>query len=529
VRYLVQTGLNVHPEIPRPQKGRDNEEGHEGLEQLEDANTPDKDDPWIVPVHAAADWGHLGCIKIFIEEAKVDVDVQDEFARTPLIAANNHPEAVRYLLAHGADPTARNDGSDHAREIMGMFASANVLEYAAGYGNVEVMKLILDHPSFSSTREWLTPFSIKCAAGGGLEPLKLLLERGGYPMTDKGGATKAKLLSKEQKQNIIDATPLAAHVGDLGSLKLLLSYQFPSDDNEELLPFEVPDDWHKSFIRGQYNAMEKNQPEKFEFLQSFGLKEHESMSLDKLPEGQNINIQHLLHTAVEAGSIDCVKHIIEKYGANPHRHYMGVQPLYTAATSDKTEMVRYLLENHKVDTHFGNGRYATGPTALWGAINLKSLESIALLLQHGGPVDHIDEELRNIEGLSTAILRAAFPGPGRPEVFLETEEHAREYVESKRHIWENLNPPYVRLELGLEDKEWLKALQLRKGDEELRETGIDARVLNKQEGADSKDLGEDDVRKLMVPLPTYLARETELRNDDDLLPEFEPHMVAPGY
>ncbi|MCJ1406834.1 hypothetical protein MMC19_000904 [Ptychographa xylographoides] len=225
------------------------------------------------------------------------------------------------------------------------------------------------------------------------------------------------------------------------------------DKDGRLLPFEVPKISHEPFIYGANSAMIHNKPEKFEFLHSFGLKEHDSMSLDELPEVQLINTQHLLHKAVANGSIDCVRLMIEKYGANPNQHRMilGVQPSFAAASNDKPEVVRYLLEEHKADIHLGSGRFATGPTVLWIAVHLKSLDCVTLLLQHDGPVDYVDEEISNVSRPMTSILICQ-RGERNP-VRLETEANAREYVDNLRSDFQNLNPPYIRREIGPDDRD----------------------------------------------------------------------------
>ncbi|KAI0538840.1 ankyrin repeat-containing domain protein [Xylaria digitata] len=283
VLYLVQTGLIVHPNTPEVQGEESSEDDQE---RLESGSIPDEDDPEVTPVHVAASLGHLACVQIFMEEAEAEVDARDEFGRTPLITAYYQLKVAQHLLARGAEPTAREIGEgDPAGTPMRQYTGPGVLDYAA--------------------------------AGGGFESLELLLELGGYPLDYKNGITKAELLSADQKQSIINATPTAAERGDLESLKLLLSYQFPSDEDGTFSPFDVPKHWHKQFIYGLYTAMTLDQPEKFEFLNSFGLKEHEGMSLDKLSAGQNINIQHLLEKVVEAGSINCAKLMIGKYGVDP--------------------------------------------------------------------------------------------------------------------------------------------------------------------------------------------------------------------
>ena len=338
-----------------------------------------------MPIHVAAERGKLDCLKFLLEN--INVDIRDDLGRTPLIAAaqGGDTDTIKYLLGQGADPTARSDSnSELAKEYMGEHAGANALEIVAAQRKIEAVRLLLEHPFYGAIRKrkyrtdgepgvWVTPLAIKSVAGGDFETLKLLLERGAYPMEEKDGKTKGELLNESEKQAIIDATPTAAERGDLESLKLLLSYQYATEKDGRLLPFEVPEIFHKQFIYDAYHVMIHNKPGKFDFIKSFGMKEHDSMSLDELPEGQLINVQHLLEEAVANGSIDCVKLMIEKYGANPHQHrvFSGIRPLFVAAFHNKRDRVRYLLEDHKVDIQLGSGPFATGPTALWIAIHLK--------------------------------------------------------------------------------------------------------------------------------------------------------------
>ncbi|MCJ1474715.1 hypothetical protein MMC13_003375 [Lambiella insularis] len=178
----------------------------------------------------------------------------------------------------GADPTARSDAkSELAKKWM---------EIAASHRNVKVVRLLLEHPFYGTTWKrrhridgesgvWVTPRAIKSAAGADFETMKLLIERGKYPTEDSDGRTKGEPLNEEEKQAVIDATPTAAQAGDLEFLKLLLTYQYATNKDGSLLPFEVPEIYHKPFIYGAYEAVIHNKPEKFKFLNSFGLKEHE--------------------------------------------------------------------------------------------------------------------------------------------------------------------------------------------------------------------------------------------------------------
>ncbi|KAH8649841.1 ankyrin repeat-containing domain protein [Xylariales sp. PMI_506] len=539
VRYLVATGLKVHPEIQVSPPTAEEEQAT--LEALENGEILDKDDPWKVPVHAAACYGHVGCLKIFLEEGKVDVDVRDGAGRTPLTMGAKHPEVVRYLLGMGANPTFREcgEGETPQEEDEGEYTGMDALEVAAANGSAQSVELLLEHPFYGSKRKrtsrageepgvWVTPRSIQlaAAAGNGFDVLKLLLERGAYPMEDQEGKRKGDLLSTKERDAIMEATPGAAAGGSLSSLKLLLSYQYPTDQDGNIIPFEVPEELHKPFVYGAYGAMEANSPDKFEFINSFGIKQHETMSLDGLPAGQNFNVQHLFDKAAAAGSIECARLLIKNYGADSNKHRVppAVKPLYTAAANDKPEMVRFLLESHGADIHLGSGSYATGPTALWIAVVLKSFGSIEYLLRQGGPVDYIDETIRSISDPMTVILRAEF-NETAPPVRLETEETAKEYLNEHKKNWQNLNPPFVLLKVGPKDKDWIGKLKLRRPAEELREIGDDAREFNKEEGVAKGDLDDADPRKMLVPFPTVTGREQALKKDDDLLPEFEPCFV----
>lgn len=533
VRRLVATGLKVHPDIPEDPQSE--EEAQADQEARENGSIPDKDDPSATPVHVAALYGHVGCLDILLEQGKTDVDVRDKSGRTPLILGAKHPEVVRYLLGKGADPTARANSE---------CGNGSALEFAADSAAIESVKLLLEHPIHSSTKkrknttdeepeEWVTPLAIKAAAKApqGFNTLKLLLEHGAYPVEARDGKTKGELLSKEQREAILEAIPEAAMAGSVDAIKLLLSYQYPTDLDGEILPFDISEDLHKPFVYGAYDAMENNSPEKFEFINSFGITEHETMSLDQLPEGQTLNLQHLLDQAAGAGSIDSARLMIERYSADPNKHRMppGMKPLYLAAANDKPEMVRFLLESHGADVHAGNGRYATGPTALWIAVVLKSMESVRLLLQHGGPVDHIEEAIRNVSGPMTVVLKADREDTGSASsVRLETQETAKAYLEKYKGNFQNLNPPFVLLEIGPEDKEWIEKLQARRSAEELAESGENARELDEKSGVKDEELSEDDPRKLSAPFPTITERDDELLNDDDLIPKFVPFLVPAG-
>lgn len=231
--------------------------------------------------------------------------------------------------------------------------------------------------------------------------------------------------------------------------------------------------------------------------------------MDPLPEGQNFNYQHMLDEAVQHGSLKGVKYLLAKHGVDPNIHRMpnSVTPLFLAAGHNRIEIVRYLLEEHAMDLHLGSGRYANGPTALWIAINLKAVESVALLLQHGGPMEHVDEDLANLTEPANAVVIASFRE--RAPVRLVTAENAKEYSgkEDSRRLLVELSP---------DDKMWLQGLQKRRPDEELRERGTSARWLDEAEQK-VDDPKEDDRRLLSPEYITFVEREEELEDEDDVM------------
>jgi hypothetical protein len=129
----------------------------------------------------------------------------------------------------------------------------------------------------------------------------------------------------------------------------------------------------------------------------------------------------------------------------------------------------------------------------------------------------------------TAILLPVRDG-SKNSVHLETWEESEE-TRTKYDNWQNLNPPFVCLDIGTEDQEWIETLQPRRSAEELRETGENSRDLDEEEekAKDSED--EDDgfnLRPMMNPFPAPEPRQQELLSDPDLLPEFRPWLV-PAY
>ena len=65
----------------------------------------------ITPLTVAGEKGNLDILKLLVENGKADVNDKSSYGVTPLIAAAaaGKGEAISYLLAHGADATAKDD------------------------------------------------------------------------------------------------------------------------------------------------------------------------------------------------------------------------------------------------------------------------------------------------------------------------------------------------------------------------------------------------------------------------------------
>jgi ankyrin repeat protein len=513
VRCIVETGVKVHPDIEKAQKQEKEEE--EELEENDEGiiSLPDKDDPSCAPVHFAALHGHVGVLEIFLKSG-IEVDVRDEFGRTPFLAAASRPhtKVMEYLVAHGADPAARCATDDLTQEYMEIYAGANALELVAQRDNVDLLKWLLDKPGVSVTPLAITS-SVRAPRNYGVP--RLLLERGGC-LAAGSDELIVNDSNKALRQAAIEAIPMAIQQGELSTVKLFMGFKYPAFNNGDLSDFQIPQELHKPFTYGAYNAICNDQTDKFEFLYSLGIEEHDTMSLDDLPKGQHLNIQHLFDEAATAGSINCARLLIEKYDASPHTYRIpsGTLPLYFAAGNDQPAMVRYLLEKHNTDIQISSGSSLSGPTALWIAIKLKSLESVALILRAGGPINHIDDEIANIDAPLHAVLIAHMDST----VSFQTEEHAQSYIDGARKKFENPNSPYVRVVLGLDDRAWIETLQHRKSEEELR--AADRRRVEAIES------GKLDLNRDLVGYPTFEERAEELMKVDDLLPLFKPAFKA---
>ena len=78
----------------------------------------------------------------------------------------------------------------------------------------------------------------------------------------------------------------------------------------------------------------------------------------------------------------------------------------------------------------------------------------------------------------------------------------------------------VQLGIDPDGRGWIRNLQARRSDEELKEEGEGARELNASEANFSYR------KDPLAEYPTNLEREKKLRGDDDLMPPWDPSSIS---
>lgn len=144
----------------------------------EDASVLDSYSPeGFTPLALAAHFGHEETVGFLLARgANVNSASKNELGVTPLHAAlyGRRVGAVKSLLAHGADVTARRGGKNFPR------AGWTALHYAAGYGLVELIAPFLECGADVNARddEGRTPLLV-AVEGGQIGAAEILRRAGG--------------------------------------------------------------------------------------------------------------------------------------------------------------------------------------------------------------------------------------------------------------------------------------------------------------------------------------------------------------
>jgi ankyrin repeat protein len=413
------------------------------------------DDESCVPLHAAAYNGRLECVKALVGKGGVDVNARDDMGGTPLMRASwgKHPEMVKWLLEHGADPTIRQD------------SDVDALEFAAGGGDVDCARLIVDWLGSGATKPFervkVTPLAIEAATSSGNEEMvRLILERAGYPMedVDEHGISKKERLSVEQRHDILKAL---RKVKDVPTFQLLLSYLQRPNAHGDYEYMDFPADTITGLLDRLNHLVTKDNADVFNLLWTISMSSPSLSSLEydgtTIPKPHFIN--DLIHSAAKSGAVECLKLLLALPGADiDEPGFKKVGHLYRAAIDKQVEVVRYILEHHQPDLHQGNGLYANGGTALFAAVMSGDKESVRLILRYGGPLESPVGDVIKTKEAKRVIVWAvqAYRAPVTMEPY--SDEPLEEVAGTK----------YVILDVEEEDTEWLQAIEVRRSDEELK-------------------------------------------------------------
>eukprot|EP00499_Haloplacidia_sp_CaronLabIsolate_P014330 CAMPEP_0196781068 /NCGR_PEP_ID=MMETSP1104-20130614/9029_1 /TAXON_ID=33652 /ORGANISM="Cafeteria sp., Strain Caron Lab Isolate" /LENGTH=568 /DNA_ID=CAMNT_0042151289 /DNA_START=68 /DNA_END=1771 /DNA_ORIENTATION=+ len=285
-------------------------------------------------LHAATMGGHVGVMKVLIEEADADVtEYGDNILPLCIAAREGHVDAIRLLLDAGAG------GFDE--EVN------NPLYFAADSGHVEACRVLLD-----------AGVSVFCAMGPCEEPPMSAAIRNGHAdvvaLLLSRGAAEAEFHGTDDDGHDVGSPIQIAVDHDLVDiLKLLLNAGIPVNSKNEF---------------GQTALHRTQQLDMFRFLLSHGADPtipdlrgstplHEA-SIWKFEEGVRLLLELAcdpnaadsdgetpLHKAVK-GDATTIASMLLRAGGNPlAMDESGVTPIASALESGDTEMLRVFVEN----------------------------------------------------------------------------------------------------------------------------------------------------------------------------------------
>ncbi|KAJ9605595.1 hypothetical protein H2200_010252 [Cladophialophora chaetospira] len=398
IRILLELGAESDPKTMKQREGED-----------------DEDVPLLDIEHAyfaAMAKGRLDIVRLLVEEGGVPVNYEDEedgLIAVAYAANSGNAELVRWLLERGATITlSRQKGiGDLSAAIKGgkpeivEMLLANEQTVAAGRV-IEITDLPM--AAFSGSAD-VVHFVLRSDCFGILEP-------------DEGFAGQGQIqLQSSQIEQIQESLGLAAVKGALGSVHLLLKQLTPTRGDGGFEPFRLSDSLQSSVYNSIEDGLENGDiPEIFEVLWDTCLHqepENEDSIEKRVSLPPEERLRRSLITACANGRPRTVKLLVEKYGTDVNHisHKYFTSPLSRAVASGanplpgRLEVASYLLNRPNIDIDLRVGEFCNGTTALEMALGEawadrrrqpEQAEMVRLLLRHGGPVDEVDEGLRDL-------------------------------------------------------------------------------------------------------------------------------------
>jgi ankyrin repeat protein len=447
------------------------------------ANEAEGDDKTLVPFHAAAAQGHVSCVRIFVEEAKLPPDTLDELGGTPLMRAcfKKRPDIVRYLLEKGANISTRQTAEDGEQ-------GTNAFEFAAGSGCVECAKALLAQARELNidTTTWATPVALEAAAQSGeLEMLDLVLELGKYPRPAPDGSWNRDVSLTESMKDAIEAAfSRALKQGTWVAYKPLFAYinsrKADGSYNWTSLRGSTVNDLFHGILSSAEKDDQENQ-EVFIFLADIFLGLDSRLSSPEVLDSRDEFLGDIFFWASRQGSLKMMRLISGRYGEVDINHLSRrVAPLlssslYMAAGGGHDAVVDYLLFEHPGEPamHLGNGMFANGPTAIWIAIWNGHVKITETLLCHGGPVTYIDSAITTTNTAMQVVATAAKALRSPVKLYSEAEwtrmhgslDSSSNQGEAKDI--EGNEMKYLVLPVSEDKLQQWNGIQLRKSDEQL--------------------------------------------------------------
>lgn len=351
-------------------------------------------------------------------------------------------------------------------------------------GNTGVTKMVLESKQWKSSGMEVKIEHLPFASlGGSSEALDLVLSYSGLPSPDGN----VKNLTSSQSEAIFDAVVYAIGKSVSPHVHLLLPYVTcrRSDGSYEYL--EGPEYFEIKVFNATEDAMDvADDPDLLRLawdsiIRRPGTGPDDIMARTALDVNgkPNITLKDALHrrliSAAGRGRVETTKLIVDHYGADVNHisHKYSTTCLGRAAAEGlhdlqgRLKVVRYLLEHTNVDPSIAQGEFANGSTPLACSVEEGQQEMVKLLLELGGPIDSIEDELRSHvqqkeSGEQVKICVVHFPEHERYEVRIMTKEAYKKASEEER-------TRCVKLEWERDELlSVLAKLKLRSSDEELQ-------------------------------------------------------------
>lgn len=361
---------------------------------------PPKPELYYPPLHKAVLYSHLECVKLLVDQGHVSIDEPSKPGETALMLAAEcgESEIFMWLLSRGASVTL-NPKAPHARSILSL---------AMDSGKMDIVRTILDNEEARGANLQPDLGNLPPAArGGNADILDLVLSSNCLPSP----TGDLENLTKAQRDKLLFGIESAVSHSSTSCLRKLLPYATHQRPDGSYAYFQGENYLGAKVVNGLKQALNHaDDPDLFQIawetlICAPNAKDHDSYDMSpELPPEQTKRqcIHSLLIKASEHGCLETVKRIIELYevDVNYASDDDWFTPLGAAADNSSRDFVderlavaKYLLENTDVDIHVGQGKIANGASCLAAALYANHPEMVKLLLQHGGPVESIDEKI----------------------------------------------------------------------------------------------------------------------------------------